>query len=376
MSPPRSTLPTLQGPMAKALEAFAEDRGWGRQMQLEVSRAVAVLLADRCDGPVPESSIAVLAERRPRLPVRHTREFLASLDLATPAPYASTVVWVDEHLQRLAPRISSEVRAWVEVILGAGRAPAKHHDTLRTYLWVLQGPLESFSNRYSSLREVTRDDVTSELARLEGSKRAMTATALRSLFRTLKAKHLVFANPTARLRPGRGPERAVLGVDPTVLSQLLQLVKRPDHRLIVLLAGVHALTRHQIRHILLEDVDLSRLALLVDGRRRPLDSLTAETLQDWLMIRGERWPQTANPYLLINRHTAFGLGPVNPSVVTFMFRELPTTAGALRNDRLLAEARSCGGDPLHLARAFGLSYRTAMRFALAADEPSHAEGSR
>lgn len=373
---PRYGLPTLPGPMAKALEAFAEDRGWKAQMQLQVARALAVLLADHGDGPVPEAAIAALAGRRPRLPVHHTREFLASLKLAVPAPYASTAGWVEEHLARLAPHIADEVRVWVEVILGAGRAPAKHHDTLRTYLWVLQGPLESFSARYNSLREVTKGDIAAELASLEGSKRAMTGTALRSLFRTLKAKQLIFANPTVRLRPGRGPERAVLSIDPTVLSRLLEMVTRPEHRLIVLFAGVHALTRHQIRHLMLEDVDLGRQTLLVDGRRRPLDSLTTETLGEWLALRAERWPQTANPHLLINRHTAFGLGPVNPSVITFLFRELPTTAGALRNDRLLAEAQSCGGDPLHLARSFGLSYRTAMRFAASADEPSPAGRSR
>jgi hypothetical protein len=124
------------------------------------------------------------------------------VDSRRPLPFAATDVWVEARLGRLSPRIATEVRVWLEVLSGSGRARPKHPDTLRTYLWSAQAPLEAFSSRYESLREVTRDDVLSKLAILQGSRRAITGTALRSLFRTLKAKKLIFANPTARLRPG------------------------------------------------------------------------------------------------------------------------------------------------------------------------------
>ena len=355
----------LPASLADALGDFATERGWPEALCERVAEAVSVLLAGHGPGHVDEAAIAALAQRH--LPVRHTRAFLASCGLATSAPFAATGAWVDERLARFAPRIATEVRVWLEVLGGSGRARPKHPDTLRTYLWSAQDPLEAFSSRYESLREVTRDDVLAELAILEGSRRAMTGIALRSLFRTLKAKKLIFVNPTARLRPGRGPERPVLGLDTPTRTDLLGRVERVDHRLIVLLVGVHALSRHQICHLLLDDVNTTESTLEVVGRRRRLDELTNDTLLAWLRERADRFPTTANPYLLVNPHTAFGLAPINPSVITSLFRVLPTTAGALRDDRLLAEARACGGDPLHLVRLFGLSARTAMRYAAAAD---------
>lgn len=355
----------LSASFLDALGEFASERGWPQELCERVGRAVRVLVAEHGTAHVDEAAIATLARRR--LPVRHTRAFLASCGLATPAPFAATELWVEARLGRLSPRIATEVRAWLEVLSGTGRARPKHPDTLRTYLWSAQAPLEAFSSRYESLRAVTRDDVLGELAILEGSRRAMTATALRSLFCTLKAKKLIFANPTARLHPGRGPERPVLGLDTSTRADLLDRVERVDHRLIVLLIGVHALSRHQICHLLLDDVDPAASTLQVAARRRPLDELTADTLLAWLRERADRFPQTANPYLFVNRFTAFGLGPINPSVITSLFRGLPTTTRALRDDRLLAEAAACGGDPLHLVRLFGLSPRTAMRYAAAAD---------
>jgi len=351
--------------VAEALTEFAAERGWPEVTWRRVAESLGVLLAENPSGHIPERAIAALAERQ--LSVKHTRAFLASSGLATPVPYAATELWIDERLSRLGPRIATDVRVWVEVLGGAGRARPQNHDTLRSYITSAQAPLEAFSARYASLREVTRDDVITELAALEGTRRAMTGTALRSLFRTLKAKKLIFADPTARLRPGRGPERPVLGLDETTRASLLERVDRLDHRLIVLLVGVHALTRHQVRQLFVDDLDPARATLHLSGRRRRLEPLTTETLLRWLQERRDRWPHTANPYLFINPQTAYGIEPINASVITSLFRSLSTTAGALRSDRLLAEAAACGGDPLHLVRFFGLSPRTAMRYAAAAD---------
>ena len=159
----------------------------------------------------------------------------------------------------------------------------------------------------------------------------------------------------------------MLGLDTSTRADLLDRMERRRSPLIVLLIGVHALSRHQICHLLLDDIDPAASTLQVAARRRPLDELAADTLLAWLHERADRFPQTANPYLFVNRFTAFGLGPINPSVITSLFSGLPTTTRALSDDRLLAEAAACGGDPLHLVRLFGLSPRTAMRYAAAAD---------
>ena len=68
-------------------------------------------------------------------------------------------------------------------------------------------------------------------------------------------------------------------------SSLPEGIDRPDHKLIVLLAGVHALTAQQIANLRLDHLDLIGNRLFVNGRPRPLDALTREHLVTWLDFR-------------------------------------------------------------------------------------------
>jgi hypothetical protein len=185
---------------------------------------------------------------------------------------------------------------------------------------------------------------------------------LRSLFRTLKARRLVFTNPTAGLAAPGDPPPAALGLDPAHRAGLLGRLDRPDQRLIVLLAGVHALRPHQIRLLALDDVDLAASTLRMAGRPRRLDALTRQALGGWLELRRHRWPASANPYLLVNQSTAGGLSPVTRGYVQEVFGRLGVTAEDLRVDRLLAEVHASGGDPLTLTLLFGISDPTAIRY--------------
>lgn len=53
---------------------------------------------------------------------------------------------------------------------------------------------------------------------------------------------------------------------------------------------------------------------------------------------------------------------MSTAYITRIFKTLPTTAAAVRADRLLGEAHATGGDPLQLARMFDLSPDTAVRY--------------
>ena len=87
-----------------------------------------------------------------------------------------------------------------------------------------------------------------------------------------------------------------------------------------------------------------------------------------LRARQARWPATANRYLLINRSTAGGLEPVSRGYIHAAVRRLGITAQDLRADRLLGQAQASGGDPLQLARLFGLSDPTAIRYCAELDQ--------
>ena len=226
----------------------------------------------------------------------------------------------------------------------------------------MQPALTGWGRRCSTLREITTDDVAGQLDELQGSARTITAVALRSLFAALKARRLVFVDPARPVRPGRFPRTPVLGLDDRSRTSLLASLPRPDHRLVVLLAGVHALTRADMLGLRLDDVDLDAAVMTVRHSRRRLDQLMVDTTVAWLAERRQRWPASANPHLLVTYKSAYGLGPASTGYITGIFKGLPTTAAGLRADRLLGEAQASGGDPLRLAALFGLSAETAVRY--------------
>ncbi|WP_328512752.1 hypothetical protein OG842_43115 (plasmid) [Streptomyces sp. NBC_00376] len=113
----------------------------------------------------------------------------------------------------------------------------------------------------------------------------------------------------------------------------------------------------------LDDVDLGNRRITVDGHVRPLDDLTCRAVLDWLDYRRSRWPNTANPHLLITQKTAVELGPAGKLWTTRATRNLTATLERLRVDRQLEEALTHGADPLHLALVFGIDEKTAIRYA-------------
>jgi hypothetical protein len=185
---------------------------------------------------------------------------------------------------------------------------------------------------------------------------------IRSLFSALKTQRVVFTNPAAGVQLHREPPPPAFSLDPTRRVGLLEQADRPDARLIVLLAGVHALRSHQIRVLTLDQVQLAAGTLQVGAQTRRLDRLTRNELRTWLEHRRARWPASANPYLLVNQSTAGGTAPVNRAHVHEVLHRLGLTAEDLRVDRLLAEVHATDGDPLKLTRLFAITEPTAIRY--------------
>ncbi|MFG1967397.1 hypothetical protein [Nonomuraea sp. NPDC049028] len=131
----------------------------------------------------------------------------------------------------------------------------------------------------------------------------------------------------------------------------------------LMLAAVHAARTGAIRFLLLDDVDLGNRRLTIAGRTRPIDEFTHQIPLEWLDYRRTRWPNTANPHLLINQLSALGTGPVSKIYFAKSLRGQAATLERLRVDRQLEEALTHGPDPLRLAAVFGLDPKTAIRYA-------------
>jgi hypothetical protein len=345
------------------LAAFAAARGWGPATLRAVTDAlVLVAVSDPTRWSLTPEVVAQC--RRRRLPISRLREFLTSRGEQTCSDHrrsrTSHCVPAQEWLPAGLPAaISRELTVWLEVLSGTrGRGRPHARTTVAAYARAVVPMVTDWAGRYASLREVTTDEVTAHLEPLTGSARTGTKVALRSLFAALKSQRMIFTDPARRVRPGRFPRRPVLGLDDASRTGLLADAARTDHRLVLLLAGVHALSRADITTIRLDEIDLPARWLLVRGRRIPLDGLTHQHLRDWLEERRTRWPATANPHLLVTGKSAYGLEPVS----TMYFRGLPTPPSQLRADRLLATATASNGDPLTLVRLFGVSGDTAVRY--------------
>lgn len=361
-SPDAAAPGTLPCDLVSAVRAFGDARGWKAPTTAGVTRAV-MLLADEGSWSLSEPVVAEL--RRLHLPVSRVREFL--IDHGAQFADDRTDAWIDQHLETVAPTVRAEMTAWVEALDGqALGGKARRRGTVRHYVAAVAPVIIEWSQIHESLREISSEDVASAVAMLEGSRRVMTAVALRSLFKTLKSRRMIFSDPTTALSPGRFPSTPVLGIDPPSRSMLLSSLERADQRLVVLLAGVHALSRADIMGLRLDDVDLDAETIEVRGHRRPLERLVANHVVAWLEIRRQRWPGSANPHLLVTEKSAYGVGPVSTGYFKAVFVRLPTTAADLRADRLLAEAVDSGADPLRLVRLFGLSPAAAMRYCAAA----------
>jgi hypothetical protein len=118
-----------------------------------------------------------------------------------------------------------------------------------------------------------------------------------------------------------------------------------------------------IRDLQLDDLNPGNRRLTIAGRTRPLDDLTRQMIPGWLGRRRSRWPDTANPHLIINQQTAMETGPVSKAWLTGSFRGQAATLERLRVHRQPGEALTQGPDPLHPASVSGLDPKTAIRHA-------------
>lgn len=140
--------------------------------------------------------------------------------------------------------------------------------------------------------------------------------------------------------------------------------------LAVALVAFHAVTSLQLAAMQLTGIRDGRLTL--QGCRLPLAGPVLTRLAAYLDHRAKTWPVTGNTHLFINRRTAPRTTPVS--------RNLPWIAAqlkpqALREDRILQEIHTIGGDVRRICDLFGLSITAALRYANTLEHPDLADGS-
>jgi len=374
-----SQLPPVDAGLAERLQAeagkLAELRGWSPRTLSLTQRGLRILAAVHGPGEqVRASTVRQLTARN--MPFPHIIDVLAAVGALNDDRPDTLAIYLDEQLAGLPKQIRAELDTWLGVRRnGDPRRRPRSRETIVGNVRSIRTFLIDAGSRYFTLRQVTHGDIARWLASRPGRSRPQDASTLRSLFGTLKTERLIFANPARRIRVGRRNPSVPVPLPAHLLTATAEAADRdPALRVVVALAGVHALLPGQIRHLLTNQVDLPGLRLDPGGLDRPLDELTADAIRGYLDFRGSRWPATTSPYLLVTRRTAHSGEPVSRFWMDRLFRRLPVTAEQLRDDRIVEEALAGRADPLHLSAVFGFGPRTGLRHVQAAGTTAEPAG--
>ncbi len=361
-------LPPIDAGLADRLHAeaarLAELRGWSPRTLSLAQRGLRILMAVHGPGePVRASTVRQLTARN--IPFPHIIDILAAAGVLEDDRPDTLAAWLDEQLAGMPAQIRAELNTWLGLLRhGGSRRRPRSRRTIVRNIYSIRTFLTETGSRYSTLRQVTHDDITTWLAGRPGQSRPQDASTLRSLFGTLKSERLIFANPARGICIGRRNPSVPAPMPARLLAVTAAAAKEnPALRVVIALSGVHALLPGQIRNLRLDQVDLADWRLDSGGLDRPLDEFTVSAINGYLAFRNQRWPATTSPYLLVTRKTAHTGEPVSRFWMTSLFCGLPVTAEELRDDRIVEEALSGRADPLHPGRRLRIRppHRAALR---------------
>lgn len=353
-----------------ALDAFVRDHaarhGWNATTTRRTRLALRVLLSRRPPGERIRAS-EVIQLRQVGLPATPLLTVLAAADMLDDDRVPAIVAWFERQIAGLPSGMADELRIWFDVLRRGSTTPPRSRPRAETTIrvrvrWALPVLRAWAADGHESLREIARADIVAILPG-GGSPRATTGAALRSMFRTLKARKVIFIDPTARVPTGSAERRKPLPVDAEELRAAIHSVD-PARAALAALVAFHGLRPEQLRALQLTDIRDGRLRL---GHGTVLlAEPVRQRVAAWLDHRARRWPNTANPHLFVTTRSANRTNPVGRRWTNYT---LGMAAKAVRVDRILDEARATGGDVRRLCDLFGLSVSAAIHYVERLDRP-------
>ncbi|WP_443166593.1 hypothetical protein [Nonomuraea sp. 10N515B] len=269
------------------------------------------------------------------------------------------VRWFEQRVETLPEQMNAELHVWFEVMRkGSSTHPRRRprqDRTTRNHFTNALPILRIWARTRTSLREITRDDVLRVLEST-GTRRTDILGGLRAIFRVLKARKLVFMDPTARIPSGMPPTQIPMPLEPADLRTAL-MSDDPVCAAMASLLIFHGLRPRQLRSMRLTDLRDGRL--YIDDQVILLAPQVGVRLAAYLKYRSSRWPNTANPHVFINHVIATG---VAQTTYKWVNKVLGFRAQELREDRILDEVRASAGDLRRVCDMFGLTVNGALRY--------------
>lgn len=349
----------------------AEQFGWSKRQRNDVVRSLRLLQTLR-DSPTAK----IRASDVLQLP-RYDGNIISTLDVLDaaglliedrPRPIET---YFATKTAALPERMRHELETWLTVMIdGATTAPRQRSRdplTVKVHVRAIVHAVTAWAEAgHQSLAEITAAEVIEALPD-SGNPRALMERGLRSLFKTLKARKLIFANPMRGMKGTRLNATVPMPLDTALIRQELNS-PNPAVALAVALVAFHALTAKQVSHLLLTDIVDGRLSL--DGRSIPLAEPVRERLTRWLDYRQAKWPNSQNPHLIVNQRSAPRLMAASR---TYPWQQAGIRPQKLREDRILAEVHATGGDARRISDLFGLGIDSTNRYLDTLEHPDLAE---
>lgn len=360
---------------AAALDALARElaaqRGWSHT-SLKALRLGLVVLQGQHQGPgvfraSDIDNLKTLGINRAKL----MRVVLNEAGLLDDDRVPAIQRWFAGQIADLPVGMRAELDVWFEIMRDGSPIPPRRrprtHGTIRLHTTYGLPPLRQWAaSGHHSLREISRNDVLAALP-INGNDRTLTGAALRSIFRVLRGRKLVFVNPTARIPIGKIEAGQPFPLPSEVIKAGLHSPD-PARAALTALLAFYALHKRQLRALRLTDIRDHRLR--IEDRLLPIPVPVHDRLSRYLDYRAQRWPGSINPHLFINQRTAGHPDPVGPRWIRLSLQLPPRL---LREDRILDEAHARPGDARRLCDLFGITVATALRYTHAIEHPDLAE---
>lgn len=341
--------------------------GWSKRQRNDVERSLRLLAVLQSTPGAKINATDVLQLPRYAGNISSTLDVLATAGLLIDDRVSPVERYFAGKSDGLPAPIRAQLELWLEVMLqGSTTAPrqrSRDPQTVRIQIMGIAPIIHAWAAQgHQSLAEITAEQVRAALPQ-SNAHRHWAELGLRSLFRILKARKLIFTDPMRGL-PCTQPNSTIpLPLDTQAVRDALDSPD-PAVALAVALVAFHAMTSRQLRQLKLTDIADGRLTL--DGRDIPLAKPVRVRLRAWLDHRNQTWPATINPHLLVTRVSAPRLTRVGDQFPWTSTRLRPQ---ALREDRILQEIHATGGDIRRLCDLFGLSVNAATRYATALNHP-------
>jgi hypothetical protein len=345
---------------ASIVNQHAKQFGWSVRQRNDVIRSLRLLQTLRSTPTAKIRARDVLQLPSYGGNISSTIDVLAAADLLIDDRPSRVEHYFASKTSQLPPVMRQQLEVWLDVLTqGATRAPrqrARDPQTVQLHIMGIAAIIQAWAQAgHQSLAEITATQVRDALA-AERGRRYLAYSGFRSLFKTLKARKLIFADPMRGVPATNPCVNIPLPLDVALIRERLNSPE-PVIALAVALISFHALTKLQLRQLRLTDVSDGRLRL--GDRSIPLAAPVRTPLAAWLDYRAKTWPSTANPYLIINRRTAPRLTPVGAS---YPWLQAKVSPQLLREDRILSEIHATGGDVRRICDLFGLSVTGATRY--------------